>query len=212
MGNSCFCNSAANYIKDLKVNVYVEKESVNEITEHNVHKEENTNEKNIKGIVELKKYFDLNDKEIMNILDQKEKVKKNKQKKKRRSVFGPNSDNKYELMLKRLLEQKSIKRKGPKRRETIRKSENIKILVNEILDENKNEIKNNNHLKKLKSNEILIKNKNNKVRFSITIDKDVINNINNKLNKKHFKNVNTLNEFINEGNSSGFGKKETNKK
>ena len=47
-------------------------------------------------------------------------------------------------MLKRLLEQKKIKRYGPKRRETIKNdNEQIKALVNEVLFENINNIKNN---------------------------------------------------------------------
>ena len=51
------------------------------------------------------------------------------------------------------------------------------------------------------------------MRFSITVNKESKNFINNKLNRKHLKNINTMNEFINEVNaSSDLGKKDTNKK
>jgi len=87
-------------------------------------------------------------------------------------------DNKqYEDMLKRLLEQKTIKRFGPKRRETIRKEE-IKNMVDEILQENKDFIENS-KIKKTENSDvqssIIIKNislKNN--RFSIVFDRNGI--------------------------------------
>ena len=93
-------------------------------------------------------------------------------------------------MLKRLLEQKNIKRNGPKRRETIRNEDKIKILINEILFENINETtnnKNNKNNEKIlnQENDLLIKNINNQnFRFSATIDKNQIlsNNLN---SKKH---------------------------
>lgn len=220
MGNSCFCNT--NYcIKDIKVNICNEKQSINDITEHILKKEDTIHSKNEKGLTKIKKYFDENEQEIINILNQREKAKK-LNKKKRESIASFISNSKYELMLKRLLEQKNIKRNGPKRRETIRKGENIKLLVNEIINENKNEIKKNINLNEQnnlnRNTTLIIKNKiNSKMRFSQTIDKKEITNNLNKANKKFYnqnlKNLNTLNEVINEGNmSSGLGKKETNKK
>ena len=151
--------------------------------------------------------------------------------KKRETILGTTIDIKYEIMLKRLLEQKNIKRKGPKRRKTIRNGENeiIKI-VNEVILENKNENKNNKkEQNKFLNATLIIKNKNNskkKQSTSIIITKNeqkdrLINNINNRINrklkKKQLKNAKTLNgnssENINEGNGSSLlYKKETNKK
>jgi len=216
MGNYCFCNEK-NYFKDIKINICLDKQSTNSKTEHILTKEKNINIKGENEIMKLKKYFDENEQEILNNLNKKEKVKKNF--KKRDSMVGALPDNKYELMLKRLLEQKNIKRIGPKRRETIRKENNIKSMVNDILIENRNEIKNakgNNADFNRKNSTLIIKN-NSPVRFSITIDKGGlsknISKVKKKLNHQHLNNVNTLNEMINEGiNSSGLVKKETNKK
>ena len=216
MGNYCFCNEK-NYFKDIKINICLDKQSINSKAEHILYKDKNINIKGEKGILELKKYFDENEQEILNNLYKKEKVKKNF--KKRDSMVGALPDNKYELMLKRLLEQKNIKRIGPKRRETIRNEDNIKSIVNDILIENRNEIKNakgNNADFNRKNSTLIIKN-NSQVRFSITIDKGGlsknISKVKKKLNHQHLNNVNTLNEMINEGiNSSGLVKKETNKK
>jgi len=216
MGNYCFCNEK-NYFKDIKINICLDKQSTNSKTEHILTKEKNINIKGENEIMKLKKYFDENEQEILNNLNKKEKVKKNF--KKRDSMVGALPDNKYELMLKRLLEQKNIKRIGPKRRETIRKENNIKSMVNDILIENRNEIKNakgNNADFNRKNSTLIIKN-NSPVRFSITIDKGGlsknISKVKKKLNHQHLNNVNTLNEMINEGiNSSGLVKKESNKK
>ena len=218
MGNSCFC-SANNYFKDIKINICLDKQSTNSKTEHILTKEKNINIKGENEIMKLKKYFDENEQEILNNLYKKEKVKKFF--KKRDSMVGALPDNKYELMLKRLLDQKNIKRIGPKRRETIRNEDNIKSIVNDILIENRNEIKNakdNNPDFNRKNSTLIIKNKNNsQMRFSITIDKgglsNNINNVKKKLYHQHLNNANTLNEMINEGNNSSvIGKKETNKK
>ena len=216
MGNYCFCNEK-NYFKDIKINICLDKQSTNSKTEHILTKEKNINIKGENEIMKLKKYFDENEQEILNNLNKKEKVKKNF--KKRDSMVGALPDNKYELMLKRLLEQKNIKRIGPKRRETIRKENNIKSMVNDILIENRNEIKNakdNNPDFNRKNSTLIIKN-NSQVRFSITIDKGGlsknISKVKKKLNHQHLNNANTLNEMINEGNNSSvIGKKETNKK
>ena len=131
MGNSCYCNTGLNYIKDLNVNICKEEGSKNEITENNINGEEkeNVKDKKVQRIIQIKKYFELHDQEIINFLNDKEKEIKNNIIKKRESIYNPD-DNNYELILKRLLEQKKIKRKGPKRRETIRKNESIQLLVN----------------------------------------------------------------------------------
>ena len=217
MGNSCICINSNNCFKDIKINICADKQSINSITEHVIKKEDNTNEKKEKKITQLKQYFNENEQEILNIiLNQKEKDRKNLKKKKRKSIFDTAFDkNKYELMLKRLLDQKKVKRKGPKRRQTIRKEDIIKPLINEMLKENKNLIINNyntNGFNKTNSTLIIKNNKNQNMRFSVTIDKEE-NNYNKKSNIKlhYLQNVNTLNEIINDG-SSGLCKKETNKK
>ena len=225
MGNGCLCNNN-HFIKDLKADICLDKEIFNLATEQVLIKGDNIDEKRDKGIMELKKYFDENEKEILNNLNKKEKAKKVFRNKKRKSIIGMMNDNKYELMLKRLLEQKNIKRNGPKRRETIREEKKIKALVNEVLLDNKNIViksKKSNIKKNIelnRNNSIIIKDRNNKkIRLSVTIDKnELANNINNikvkkKLHHQYLKNKNTLNEMIFEGIlSSGLCKKETNKK
>ena len=225
MGNGCLCNNN-HFIKDLKADICLDKEIFNLATEQVLIKGDNIDEKRGKGIMELKKYFDENEKEILNNLNKKEKAKKVFRNKKRKSIIGMMNDNKYELMLKRLLEQKNIKRNGPKRRETIREEKKIKALVNEVLLDNKNIViksKKSNIKKNIelnRNNSIIIKDRNNKkIRLSVTIDKnELANNINNikvkkKLHHQYLKNKNTLNEMIFEGIlSSGLCKKETNKK
>ena len=223
MGNSCLCGHN-HFFKDIKINICSDKQSFIEVTEQVINKDDNINEKNEKSILELKKYFEENEKEIINNLSKKEKAKKLFRNKKRELMLSTINNNKYELMLKRLLEQKNIKRNGPKRRETIRKEDNIKLLINEVLKENKNEIINNknkiNNDLLNRNSTLIIKNKNSSnLRLSVTIDKnELLNNLNNirfnkKLHHQHLKNVNTLNEMINEGNSSSIlCKKETNKK
>ena len=229
MGNAFLCSNANSYFKDIKLNICSGNQNSICLAEQILNKEDNSNsnKKHIKPIMELRKYFNNNDQDISNNLKKKEKGKKVK-KKRRQSMFNGSTDNKkYELMLKRLLEQKKVKRNGPKRRETIRKEDDkIKSLINEILTENKNEIKNstnstdNSKSLNINNSTLIIKNQNNlqKLRFSSTIDRNGESNIVNKkvvknLINQNFKNVNTLNEVIREGNgSSGLGKKETNKK
>ena len=103
-------------------------------------------------------------------------------------------------MLKRLLEQKNEKRKGPKRRETIKNGGPITILVNEVLMENRIKIKDS----KNPENDIIIKNINNQknLRFSATVDKNIF--LSNSPNKNKFLYRNTINEIIND-NSPGSG-------
>ena len=131
MGNACFC-SKNHLIRDIKVDICLDRESFNLATEQVLINEDNMEEKHGKGILELKKYFDENEKEILNNLNKREKAKKIFRNKKGESRIGMMNDN-YELMLKRLLEQKNIIRNGPKRRETIRQEDRIKILVVSVL-------------------------------------------------------------------------------
>ena len=231
MGNAFLCSRANCCLKDIKINICSDKRNINNKAEQILNKDEElSNKNNIKPIIELKKYFDKKEKENYNNSSLKDRDKK-LQKKKRQSMFNCFVDNtKYELMLKRLLEQKNEKRNGPKRRETIRKEDDkVKTLIKEVLVENKNEIKktiNSNENNTLSANStLIIKNKNNqkKMRLSVTLDRENdlsnVNNINN-FNKKvdnnsnlHLKNVNSFNNGNNEGNgSSVVCQKETNKK
>ena len=228
MGNSCFCTTN-NFFNNPRINICFENDSMIGITEKVLSKGDSDNQKQEVGINKLKKYFDESD----NLIE-KEKLRKYMFRKKRETILGTTIDIKYEIMLKRLLDQKSIKRKGPKRRKTIRSDENeIKKIIDEVIQENKNEKKNSNNNKKeenklLNATLIIKKNNNSKKKQSTSIiitkseKKDrLINNINNRINrklkKKQLKNANTLNgnciENINEGNGSSLlYKKETNKK
>ena len=225
MGNSCFCINN-NYFYNSKINICFDTDSMIGITEKVLSNGDTNKQKQEIGINKLKKYFDEND----NLIE-KEKLRKYMFRKKRETILGTTIDIKYEIMLKRLLDQKNIKRKGPKRRKTIRNNDNgiIKI-IDEVILENKNENKNNKKEEnKFLNATLIIKNKNNskkKQSTSIIITKNeqkdrLINNINNRINrklkKKQLKNAKTLNgnssENINEGNGSSLlYKKETNKK
>ena len=113
-----------------------------DISQGEAEKEKESNIKTIKqnslhGIIS---YFNEVEKEILtDIYKQQDKDKK----------YTRNKDNaRYELMLQRLLEQQNIKKVGPKRRETIRNKKNeIKEMVKQILQENKNEILKNTNTK-----------------------------------------------------------------
>ena len=215
MGNCFFCVQL-NHSKEIKVDYCLQNQNLdNEMDKEIIIKEDFGDDKYFEKINKLKKYFNEQEKEITNNFYRKEKSKINLNKKKHINVLSRLSENKYELMLKRLLEQKKVKRSGPKRRDTIRNEEKIKIIVNEILFENINAIKIN---KKTnveflnQENDLLIKNINiPKYRISATVDKNQI--IENHLNQnlKKFQYRNTINEIINESSAcSGLCKKQTN--
>lgn len=192
MGNSCFCDNI-HFIKDSKYSVCFQKQDITSKSDQVLYKDEDkiiTNEKcrNKKQpktkMNELLSYFYEGEKEIINNLKKKDKAKKMNSKKKPDNTME-SKDDKYELMLKRLLDQQNIKKNGTKRRETIRNDGNyIRDLVKNLLIENKNDVLNNKN--KNDNNTLLIKNKfNKKARYSVTIDKNTLmNNIN--INKKKF--------------------------
>ena len=96
------------------------------------------------NLYEMAKYFEDVEKEI-HIKNDKKKLKKIisfKKFKNTNSLY--NTVSKYELMLKRLLEQKNIERKGPKRRETIRVNNNKNFikLIQQTISDNKHTDKN----------------------------------------------------------------------
>jgi len=122
-----------------------------DISQGEAEKEKESNIKTIKqnslhGIIS---YFNEVEKEILtDIYKQQDKDKK----------YTRNKDNtRYELMLLRLLEQQNIKKVGPKRRETIRNKKNeIKEMVKQILQENKNEILKNTNIKDINDENITL--------------------------------------------------------
>ncbi len=168
MGNSCFCDNI-HFIKDVKLNVCFQKQDINNKSDHIIIKDDhlNTNEKKQEKenkkvkpknkMFELINYFNEGEKEIINNFKKKQKLKKIPTKKKNDLTLDFKEDNKYELMLKRLLEQQNIKKVGPKRRETIRNKKNkIKEMVKQILQENKNEILKNNNIKDINDENITL--------------------------------------------------------
>ena len=225
MGNSCSCENI-HFLKDVKLNVCLEKMEIvpksDQVLYNDGNKDNkviiNLNEKeNIsqKKMNEILNYFNEGEKEIINNIKKKNKLKKIQNKKKTNDIIDNiKDDNKYELILKRLLEQQNIKKIGPKRRETIRKEgDNIKYIVKELLKENKNMVLNKKN--SIESNTLLIKTQfNKKGRFSVTVDKkSLMENINHN-NKKRFQeqylnNRMTICEVITESNG-GLAKQNSN--
>ena len=216
MGNSFIC-SPFEYFKD--INICFQAQNTEKKENQLIINIENEKENYEGKVTQLKNYFNENEKELFyNYNNKKEKTKKQFNKKKHNNALNKLSENKYELMLKRLLEQKEVKRNGPKRRETIRTEGKIKLLVNEILMQNLEDIKNkklnDNSLLNNEEGDLLIKNINNgKYRNSATIDKNrvITNKINNKLKADNYLQYrNTINEIINEGSGySNYCKKQT---
>ena len=206
MGNSCFCDNI-HFIKDVKLNVCFQKQVINlksdqilkddEKITNSKHKEKNKNKKsNLNKMNEIINYFNEGEKEILDNIKKIEKSKRKPTKKKLDQTISAKDDNKYELMLKRLLEQQNIKKIGPKRRETIRKDgTHIRDMVKNLLIENKNDIINS---KSKENSTLLIKNDyNKKGRFSVTLDRNILfmNNLNNnkkKLQEQYFNNRKTI--------------------
>ena len=132
----------------------------------------------------------------------------NKMKKTSKNISKKNNNEKYELMLRRLLDQQNIKMIGPKRRQTIRKEGNkIQTIVHELLKENKDDILkgNKNNIGTLIIKQPLKK----KGRASMTIDKNSLSIPNNKRGQNFFKKRNSLNEMINKVEFLDFQKHKT---
>ena len=191
MGNTCFCSNSK-YMQDIKLDSF-QQPIVNTKTDQNGQKDSDDTSNKINNILN---YFNQTEKEIVINLMKKEKSKKYVTKKKQNKKSDTLIEgSKYEEMLKRLLDQKKIKRFGPKRRETVRKEDRIKSLVNEILQENKEDIKSKIYSSKKETSDtqssiIIKKNKGFQTRLSFNIDRNVMlrNNIskskisNNKIN------------------------------
>lgn len=203
MGSTCFCGRAT-FMPEIKLN---------QIPLRNENELEAKDSKDTK-LAELKSYFEENEKDL--IMKKPRKIGKKrvnkKLLKKGPTLLNPTSE-KYEQMLKGLLEQKKLKKIGPKRRVTIRKGEFIKCIIDEVIEENKDkknevisscilEVKN----KFSKHNSLLMKN-NHDIQKGLSEDKISIGIINiknpNKVEVKKKKNQNILdNKTINEDNNS----------
>ena len=220
MGNSYNCQPFQ-YFNMISLNVCFKEPPVEKDKEQIIIDLDNQNNNNNKlgtKINDLKIYFNEVENELMhynNLHKSKKITKKHLSKKKHINALNKLSDNKYELMLKRLLEQKKIKRNGPKRRETIRKDIAIKQVVNEVISGNVQNEKIN-IKKNEKENDLLIKNINDqKYRCSATIDRNdlMVNNLiqnQKKFNYKFYQYRNTINDIINESSGySGLCQKQT---
>ena len=131
MGNGCICLKNVSYLyNDVQLDSLLEEQ--NDIEKDQLE---------VTNLYNIVKYFNEGEKEI-NTKIEKKKVKRILSHKKAKNFKSYNvaGDSKYEQMLKRLLEQKKIERKGPKRRETLRinNNKNVKKLIMEVIEENEN--------------------------------------------------------------------------
>ena len=176
MGNGCMCLNNNICYKEMNVDTY------NEENEQN-HQDKLTN------LYSIANYFNQ-----LNIKNEKKNIKRILSYKKTKNLNRHNTmiHSKYEKMLKRLLAQKEIETKGPKRRDTIRPNNNKEFskLIKEVIEENKDNKnkgkkadKNNkkNNLQKKESILINYKDKNNIL--SLTYGKHSVI-ITNKMNQK----------------------------
>ena len=167
-------------------------------TNNQLNTEEKDNKKSKMG--QIINYFNEEEAEIVK--------EYNKMKKRSKNISKKNNNEKYELMLRRLLDQKNVKMIGPKRRQTIRKEgDKIQTIVHELLKENKNDI-----LKVNKNNigTLIIKHPaQKKGRASMTIDKNSLSIPNNNKGQNFFRKRNSLNEMINKVEPVDFQKHKT---
>ena len=136
MGNGCVClKNICSHYKDVKLDSLLEDQMQNDNENEQI---EATN------LYNIAKYFNEGEKEINSKIEKKN-IKRIISHKKAKHLKSYNNvgDSKYELMLKRLLEQKKIERKGPKRRETLRinNNKNAIKLINEVIEDNKKDNK-----------------------------------------------------------------------
>ena len=167
MGNACICfQNMSDKYQDIELDSLLD--------EHIKNSNEQLEATNLYNIA---KYFNEGEKEI-NTKIEKKKVKRILSHKKVQAKTYNNSnqanDTKYELMLKRLLEQKKIERKGPQRRKTLRINNNADMIkvVNKVIEENKklNEQKNKENEKNNNKNNANICNEYSQNRGSILLN------------------------------------------
>lgn len=200
MGNGCFCRNICYQHQDVKLD--------SELEEQNRNDKENE-QLEVTNLYNIVKYFNDSEKEIIKKIEKK-KVRRMLSHKKAKMFksYNKEGDSKYELMLKRILQQKEIERKGPKRRKTITINNNNDIVqliecVKREYDNNKimNEIKeNNNNSNNTKRVSILLNNKDKKQlmnsRQSVIINKFEVKKIQNDFDETEI--INSL--FINDKN------------
>ena len=183
MGNACFlknlhCCTNKNIISNLsKSDQILTKDIPQNEDSKDKDKELNPKKENSNKLNSILNYFNTEEKEIL--------AEYYKQRDKEKMMTRNKDNNKYELTVKRLLEQQTLKKVGPKRRETIR-NEGDKILqiVKQIIQENKEEAMRTTNTKDKESEEptLLINNSHKKGRWSQNIDKNIL--MNNKVKKK----------------------------
>ena len=218
MGNGCFC---------IRNDCYPEVKLDTEQEQNINTKDQNTD------LYNIAKYFNEGEKEINNKIKEKKNIRRILSHKKAKNMksFYNTGDSKYELILKRLLEQKQLKRNGPKRRATIRynKKEEFLKMIKEVINEiNKNEeiddkFNKNNENDSIKQSLLLnMQDKKNVLNVplgkqSVIVNKFIsekINIVKNKLNKSSKKKVNKI-EIIekvdsNRASSNNDNQKESN--
>ena len=167
MGNACICfQNMSDKYQDIELDSLLDE-----------HIKNSNDQLEATNLYNIAKYFNEGEKEI-NTKIEKKKVKRILSHKKVQVKTYNNSnqanDTKYELMLKRLLEQKIIERKGPQRRKTLRINNNADMIkvVNEVIEENKklNEQKNKENEKNNNKNNANICNEYSQNRGSILLN------------------------------------------
>ena len=191
MGNACFfknvnCCSNKNIVSNLSKSdkILTKDISPNEESKEKEKELDTKNENSNNKFNSILNYFNTEEKEILaDYYKQRDKEK----------MMTRNKDNKnLESTVKRLLEQQTLKKVGPKRRETIRnKGDKILHIVKQIIHENKDEAMRTTNTKDKESDEptLLINNSNKKGRLSQNIDKNIL--MKNKVKKK---NINIVKE------------------
>ena len=188
MGSACFlknlnladCCSNKSMVKNISKSDQV---LTKDIPSNEESKEKDLKNKNIDNnnnkLSGILKYFNTEEKEIL--------AEYYKQRDKEKNLTKNRDNGKYELMLKRLLEQQTIKRVGPKRRQTIRDGGKIMKLIKQIIQENKEEALRTTNTKEKESEDIslLVTTSHKKGRNSQNIDKNIL--MKNKFKKNCFK-------------------------
>ena len=214
MGNGCTCfKNVCHKLNDINLEPLVEGQTQN-----------GKDQIEITNLFNIVKYFNEGEKEI-NTKIEKRNIRKILSHKKAKNIksYNTTGDSKYELMLKRLLDQKNIERKGPKRRKTIRKNNNSDFikLIHEVIEINKLNKKNiqtsdnqqinentNSNLNISKRESILLNNKDKKKlnhsRQSFNINKFSHKKITNNFQETEINNGQILNEIKNFNNVSNY--------
>ena len=208
MGNSCICLKNVSYqYNDVKLDSFLEEQ--NDIEKDQLE---------VTNLYNIVKYFNEGEKEIISKIEKKN-IKKILSHKKAKNFKSYNvaGDSKYEQMLKRLLEQKKIERKGPKRRETLRinNNKNVKKLIMEVIEENQNNEKeesndseDNSNILDLSKKESILLNYNDKsnlkVRQSFNITKFEHKKIDKNFEETEINNGQILNDIKNLNNVSNY--------